>query len=80
MLGGQGELEERIKQASTLHETAKTLYQEQREANSEFEDASLVTAPAYYICKMRTALQCDTHRADRERIISKTGRQCNGYK
>lgn len=74
MLGGQGALEEKIKQATALHDSTKSVLEAKKGTHAQFVDASLVTAPAFYITKMKSALQGDTHWAGRERIISRTGK------
>lgn len=70
MLGDQGNLEDKIKTAESDLHNASIARQAQADFYQKYEDRTAVTAPAFYISQMVTALKGDDHWAGRERIIN----------
>ncbi|MCE5343880.1 MAG: AAA family ATPase, partial [Eubacteriales bacterium] len=69
MLGDQGDLEDKIKEASVFLAKALEKKEDQEQVCKKYDDVSSKFSPKYYLLKMKTALQGDENWAGRERII-----------
>ena len=79
MLGQAADLTEKIEEAESERDAAKTDYEQQDAVYKEYCDASNVKSPKYYIILLENALRGDDNWAGRDREIN-NGRQNTAVK